>query len=264
MVRHRPKQSPLGKATTRSPVADVELVCGLRAALAVLRVRRDDIVRVAFNAQARDDIGELLAFAGSRRLECTQLSDGELGRITESPQHDGVCVTTKPRRWTTPSALADVLVKGPGVAVAFDRVRNPYNIGAILRTAAFFGVDGAILGMPAPHPALSPQAVRVAEGGAEHLMLTRTTDLADTLSRLRTRGVLVVGAEDDGDANVFEFQFKRPCIVVLGHEREGLSDRVRAQCDVMVAIPGAGAVHSLNVAIAGSVLIAEMQRARKR
>jgi TrmH RNA methyltransferase len=230
--------------------------------LAVVRARPDDIVRVAFNAQVRDEIGPLLSFASSRRLECSQVTEAEISRITESPQHDGVCVATKPRRWTTPQALGDMLVKTSGVAIAFDRVRNPYNIGAILRTAAFFGVDGAILGMPAPHPALSPQAVRVAEGGAEHLLLTRTTDLADTLSRLRARGITVVGAEDDGTANVFGYQFKRPCIVVMGHEREGLSDRVRAQCDVMVAIPGAGSVHSLNVAIAGSILIAEMQRAR--
>lgn len=264
MKTRRPEKSKKPQNIVRSTQSHVDLVYGLRAVLAVLRVRPDDIVRVAFTAQSRDDIGTLLRFASSRRLECAQLSEAELSRITESPQHEGVCVATKARHWTTPQALGDILLNASGVAIAFDRVRNPYNIGAILRTAAFFGVDGAILGMPAPHPALSSQAVRVAEGGAEHLTLTRTTDLADTLSRLRARGVVVVGAEDDGSANVFESQFKRPCIVVLGHEREGLSDRVRAQCDMMVAIPGAGSVHSLNVAIAGSILIAEVQRARRR
>lgn len=243
-----------------SQSSDIEVVYGLRAVLSVMRVRPDDIVRVAFHGQVRDDIGVLLKFAASRRLECNQVSEAELARITESPQHEGVCVETKPRRWTTPQALADLLMKSSGVAVAFDRVRNPYNIGAILRSAAFFGVDAAILGMPAPHPALSSQAVRVAEGGAEHLALTRTTDLADTLKRLRSRGVFVAGAEDDGSASAFGFAFKRPCVLVLGHEREGLSDRVRAQCDVMVAIPGAGPVHSLNVSIAASILLAEMQR----
>lgn len=258
----RPQHNRQAPKQQRPVQRDVEIVYGVRASLAVLRVRRDDIVQVGFSAEARDVLGELLSFAASRKLECAQMPDAELARIAESTQHEGVCIATKPRRWNSPQALADLLIKTQGVAVAFDRVRNPYNIGAVLRSAAFFGVDAAILGMPAPHPALAPQAVRVAEGGAEHLTLSRTTDLADTLSRLRTQGVTVVGAEDDGSASAIGFSFKRPCVLVLGHEREGLSDRVRAQCDVMVAIPGDGSIHSLNVGIAASVLITEIQRAK--
>ena len=147
-----------------------------------------------------------------------------------------------------------------GAAIALDRVRNPYNIGAILRSAAFFGVDAALLGAPAPHPALAPDAVRVAEGGAENLVLTRTTDLADTLARLRARGVRVVGADGAAPTRAVGFAFARPSILVLGHEREGMSDRVRAQCDAIVSIPGTGAVESLNVAVAAGVLIAELMR----
>jgi tRNA G18 (ribose-2'-O)-methylase SpoU len=147
-----------------------------------------------------------------------------------------------------------------GVAVALDRVRNPYNVGAILRSAAFFGVDAALLGAPAPHPTLAPDAIRVAEGGAEHLLLTRTTDLADTLGRLRSRGVRVIGADGAAPAGAQGFAFERPVLLVLGHEREGLGPRVRAQCDALVAVRGSGKVESLNVAVAAGVLIAEMVR----
>lgn len=257
-----------GPSQTRTPRraphlgADRELVTGVRATLAVLRTRRDDILRVCFSAAVRQDLADLLSFAATQRVECTALSEAELSRIADSNQHEGVYIETKPRRWTPPKVLAERLVAAQGVAVAFDRVRNPYNIGAVLRSAAFFGIDAAILGMPAPHPALTSQAVRVAEGGAEHLLLTRTTDLADTLSRLRAGGVTVVGAEDDGSHNAIGYTFKRPCVLVLGHEREGISQKVRAQCDAMVAIAGAGSVHSLNVSIAASVLLSEIQRER--
>ena len=244
--------------------AEFELVTGVRASLAVLRTRREDILRVCFSAAVRHDLAELLSFAAAQHLECTALSEAELSSIADSNQHEGVCIETKPRRWTPPKVLAERLIAAQhqGVAVAFDRVRNPYNIGAVLRSAAFFGIDGAILGMPAPHPALTSQAVRVAEGGAEHLLLTRTTDLADTLARLRSVGVTVIGAEDDGSHNAVGYTFKRPCVLVLGHEREGISPKVRAQCDAMVAIAGAGSVHSLNVSIAASVLLSEIQRGR--
>src|SRR5262249_30383703 len=147
-----------------------------------------------------------------------------------------------------------------GVALALDRVRNPYNVGAILRSAAFFGLDGVLLGAPAPHPALAPDAVRVAEGGAEYLLLSRTTDLADTLSRLRARSVQILGGESHSGASAIGFAFVRPTMLVMGHEREGLSERVRTQCDALVTIRGAGAIQSLNASIAASVLVAEIVR----
>ncbi len=188
------------------------------------------------------------------------MSVAELDRIAESTHHEGLCVAVRPRRWLSTTELADVLVREKGTALALDRVRNPYNIGAILRSAAFFGVDAVLLGTPAPHPGLAPTAVRVAEGGAEHVPLARTTDLADTLARLRTRGVRVVGADGSATTGAAGFGFGRPTILVVGNEREGLGERVRAQCDAVVAVRGAGSVESLNVAVAAGVLIAEMTR----
>ena len=139
-------------------------------------------------------------------------------------------------------------------------MRNPYNVGAILRSAAFFGVEAALLGTPAPHPGLPPTAVRVAEGGAEHVALARTTDLADTLARVKARGVRVVGADGHAPTSAAGFAFGRPVVLVLGNEREGLGDRARAQCDALVAVRGTGAVESLNVAVAAGVLLAEIAR----
>jgi tRNA G18 (ribose-2'-O)-methylase SpoU len=149
------------------------------------------------------------------------------------------------------------------VGVALDRVRNPYNVGAVLRTAAFLGIDAAILGALAPHPALAPAAVRVAEGGAEHVVLARTTDLAETLSRLRARGVRVVGADSRASESAFSFAYSRPLVLVVGNEREGMGERVRKACDAVVAILGTGAVESLNVAVAAGLLMAEATRERR-
>lgn len=258
--RPAPRSEPRGP--TKVAPAATEIVYGLRAGLAVLARRPDDIARVACARDAHPDVAEIARFASARRLPFEELPDADLARLAQSTHHEGLVVTARPRRWTPPADLADLLLHKQGVAVALDRVRNPYNIGAVLRSAAFFGVDAAILGAPAPHPALAPDAVRVAEGGAEHLVLTRTTDLADTLARLRTRGVRVVGADGASATRAQGYTFPRPTVLVLGHEREGMSDRVRAQCDAIISIPGSGAVESLNVAVAAGVLIAEMTRRR--
>jgi TrmH RNA methyltransferase len=233
---------------------------GLRAGLAVFEKRRADIVRVAFSRAVRGELGDLERWAARERVPCAEMSDGEIDRLAESSHHEGLCVMTRPRKWASAADVADRLANGSGTAIALDRVRNPYNVGAILRSAAFFGVDAILLGTPAPHPGLPPMAVRVAEGGAESVMLARTTDLADTLARLKARGASIVGTDGHASEDALSFPFKRPTVLVMGNEREGLGDRVRAQCDALVAIKGSGAVESLNVAVTTGVLVARMTR----
>jgi TrmH RNA methyltransferase len=236
---------------------------GLRAGLAVVARRPDDVLRVAYARGVRGEIGDLLRWAGRERVPCTEASEAELGKLADSTQHEGLCVVARARKWLPAAELSELLGRERGRAIALDRVRNPYNVGAVLRSAAFFGLKAALLGAPAPHPGLAPTAIRVAEGGVEHLALARTTDLADTLARLRSRGALVVGADGHARASAFGAFAQaaaRPAILVVGNEREGLAERVRAQCDAVVAIPGSGAVESLNVAVAAGVLVAEMMR----
>lgn len=261
-MRRKPKApaGPQPPSRERERAGQDETIYGLRAGLAVIEHRPTDVLAIAHDRELRRELSPALRFAAEKRLPVRELPDGELTRLAESSHHEGLCVLTKPRRFATPQELGDRLVREKTVAIALDRVRNPYNIGAILRTAAFFGVPAAILGSPAPHPALPRDAVRVAEGGAEVLALSRTTDLADTLARLRQRGIRVIGTDVLATASAIGFRFERPTILVMGHEREGMSDRVRAQCDALVKIVGSGAVESLNVAVATGVLVAELMR----
>jgi TrmH RNA methyltransferase len=256
-------------ARPRPPAAnhdDSETIQGLRAGLAVFERRRDDVLRVAFSRSVRQEVAALSRWAGAKGIACHEASDAELERIAGSGHHEGLCVLARPRPWLGTNELADRLAhgahggRGGGTCIALDRVRNPYNVGAVLRCAAFFGVDAALLGAPAPHPGLPPMAVRVAEGGAENVALARTTDLADTLARLRARGVKVVGTDGHARTSALEHRFQRPAVLVMGNEREGLGDRIRAQCDAVVAIRGAGTVESLNVAVAAGVLMSRMMQ----
>lgn len=254
--RRPPKGTP--RAARLADSSPTEVTFGLRAGLAVLARRPDEVLEVACSASLTPELRR--GRSGPPPFPLRQASDAALAHLTGSTHHEGLAVVARPRRWVPAAQLSGRLVEARGVAVALDRVRNPYNVGAILRTAAFFGVDAALFGAIAPQPALAPDAVRVAEGGVEHLLLSRTTDLADTLGRLAEQGVRIVGAEGAARESALSYPFRRPSVLVMGHEREGLSPRVRARCEALVAIPGTGAVESLNVAVAAGILLRDLLR----
>ncbi|MBX3209268.1 MAG: RNA methyltransferase [Labilithrix sp.] len=253
----RPRHEPPPASRAGEADADaLERVHGLRAGLAVLAKRPADVVRVACASELVGDVERALGERAAH-VRIGVLADRDIEKLARSNQHEGLVLEARARRWATPHELGELLAGGSRrVAIALDRVRNSYNVGAILRSAAFFGVDAALLGAPAPHPGLDPNAIRVAEGGVEDLVVARTTDLADTLGRLRARGVKVYGADGHADADALAFDYARPSILVMGNEREGLGPRVRAQCDAILAIRGSGNVESLNVGVAAGILIA--------
>ena len=186
------------------------------------------------------------------------LADAELDRLAHVEHHEGLVVEARARVWIAPAELGEELVKTRGTGIALDRVRNPYNAGAIVRSAAFFGVGALIVGAPVDHPGLDAQAIRVAEGGAEHLVLARTVHLADALGAFRKRGITVLGADSQAKTDIGDLSLQRPLILVFGNEREGLHERIRAECDHLVGIRGAGRVDSLNVSVAAGILISRI------
>lgn len=258
----RSKKERPQAATPNKGKEAAEIIFGFRAAMAVFETRPSEISRIGYIVERRSDVAALADWAIEHRVPCDEMTEAELARVGASTHHEGLVIRAAPRKWSSLSDFADAMIRTRGFAVALDRVRNPYNVGAILRSAAFFGIEGAILGALAPHPAIAPDAIRVAEGGVEHLRLARTTDLAETLLRLRGRGLRVIGGESGAKTSLFGYPFTGPTVLVLGHEREGLSNAVHAACDTVVAIPGSGKIESLNVGIAASLCIAEMARPR--
>jgi len=232
--------------------AEKEIVYGLAAGMALFARRPEDVLRIAHTPDARHPLATLLKEAARRRIAYREVDEEEMARIAESMHHEGLCMLTR-RRSLLPIEEAPTRL-GQGVALALDAVDNPHNVGAIVRTAAYFGARALIL-PEAPGAPLKPAAVRIAEGGAEHVPVARGP-LATSLGTLRKAGVAVIGADMRASASAFDHRFAGPSVLVLGNERTGLSEAVRAACDKLVAIPGTRAVESLNVSVAAGVLLA--------
>lgn len=232
--------------------SSIEKVYGLRAVLAVHEARPSDITRIAYGERARYELGDLLREAARRRIAYEERSDEDLERIAGSPHHEGVCIGTLPRPVLEGRALLDRVTSG--LALALDGVTNPHNLGAIVRSMAWFGAGTLVL-PPSAGPALTPAAVRVAEGGAEHVAFGRA-EIAPLLEAARARGSTIVAADAKGTIDARRYAFRERTVVVLGAERTGVRPATLAQADVVLTIGGARRVESLNVSVAAGVLLA--------
>jgi tRNA G18 (ribose-2'-O)-methylase SpoU len=152
------------------------------------------------------------------------------------------------------------------LAIVLDRPANPGNIGSIVRSADAFGADGVVITGHAAD-AYDPRSVRASTGSLFALPVVRVPSHREvaawvTAHRDRGRPIVIVGTDEHGEVDVFDFDFARPTLLVVGNETAGLSERWRGLCDHLVKIPMTGAASSLNAANAATAVLYEIARQR--
>jgi len=235
--------------------AELVTVYGVRTCLAVFDQRRADIVRIFYRPDRLSQLQKVLKWAASKRLVYRELDEDGMRRVSQSTHHEGVAMVVRPRLCLEATERA---VSVGGTWVALDGVGNPHNVGAILRTCAFFEVQGILLGDMAPGTRLSSALMRMAEGGAEFVPVFGCMDLARSLEVMRRCGFEVAGVETDGVALAAGALRAARRILVFGSEQEGLTQRVRRLCAGIYSIPGSGRLGSLNVSVAVGVALARV------
>jgi 23S rRNA (guanosine2251-2'-O)-methyltransferase len=156
--------------------------------------------------------------------------------------------------------LEDVLdIEGPGLVVALDEVVDPRNLGAIMRSAEFFGARAVVVPEKRTAP-LSPAAVRASAGATERLPRCVVGNLVRGLERAKSRDFWVVGTLPKGGQSLRGFEPPERAMVVLGGEQRGMRRLVTERCDMSVTIDGGGALASLNVSAAAAVVLSRFAR----
>ncbi len=240
------------------------MVYGLNACMAAFKKRPEDLLRVFFHESRRQELREVTRWCRARKLPYRELDIESLNKVAASVHHEGVVLVVKPLLPHPLSQLMKGGLAGESVVLALDGVENPHNIGAIARSAAYFGACGLIVESGESARALPPSAVRMAEGGLENLPCYQTGDMPSAIRDLRGRGLFILGADAGAALSIHEAALTFPMVLVLGSEGQGLSERARKRCDALVRIPGSGQVESLNVSVAAGVLLAEVFRRRPK
>jgi TrmH RNA methyltransferase len=233
---------------------DEQTVYGMKAALALLERRPEDVLRLHFRADRLAGLKKTLAGLAARRLPYRELDEESLRKVAGGPHHEGLVVVARPLCYRPPPER----LPSAGLWLALDGVDNPHNLGAILRTCAFFGVQGALAGGEQPGQKVNAAVLRVAEGGAEYVPLHAAPDLAGTLRGLRAGGLPVLGLETDAPAPLEAAPRAATLVLAVGNESAGLSQAVRAACTGLHALRGAGPLRSLNVSVATAVALSRL------
>ncbi len=230
---------------------------GLNAVKAVF-AKRPAAIRKLYLAQARiPQFQPLLKWCVANRIGYRVVEDeDELRRLASSTHHEGVVADVLRDAPRTLREWLHDLPEGPCCVLWLDGVGNPHNLGAILRSAAHFGVSALLLPQHSTL-ALSGAAARVAEGGAEAVPLVRLDDDESAIEQLKGAGFTLAATIVRGGDDLFGTTVPQRLACMLGAEGEGMGDALAARCDLRLSIPGTGAVESLNVASATAVLLSQ-------
>lgn len=178
------------------------------------------------------------------------------GLLGPDAVHQGLYLEAEPLAGPAFDALPD-----DAVLLALDQITDPHNVGAIVRTAAAFGVAGIVT--TARHaPGATGVLAKSASGGLEHVPFVTVRNLAEALIELGERGFTRVGLDSDAPESLDALTVARPLVIVLGAEGKGLRERTRGCCDVLARIPFSGAIRSLNVSNAAAITLYALGRKR--
>jgi 23S rRNA (guanosine2251-2'-O)-methyltransferase len=182
-----------------------------------------------------------------------------LDRASKGVAHQNVIAFGSARGYVE---LVDV-IEGAELLVVLDGVEDPHNLGAIIRTAHAAGAQAVVVPERRAAP-LTETVDRAAAGALEYLPVVRVTNVTQALDRLKDKGFWIYGLDERGTELYDRVDYASPTVIVLGSEGKGLHQNVQKHCDVLVRIPMAGAVSSLNVSVATGVVLFEWRRRKAK
>ena len=253
-----------------NPETDTSTIIGRQPVREALERGEVGIQKVMLEQDATgEDIGVIRSLADDRGAPVQYVPEARLRHEADGAAHQGVVAISAPIRYREVDEMlsdiaptwGDVKARKP-VLLVIDRVTDPRNFGAILRSAVAAGTDGVIVPTREMAP-LNAAAIKASAGTAPRIPIARSDDLPRLLTSIKERGYWVVGAEGTAETPHWDADWDRPVAVVLGSEGEGLAPEVADACDELVAIPMPGPAESLNVSVAAGLLLFSASRARQ-
>lgn len=230
------------------------IIYGIRAVREYLRAKPDTIDTIHVLRSPKTET--LLTQAERKGIRVRLVAQAALDALSDGGSHQGVVAQVQPFPYRSLSAL---LRDAPDCLLVFDEIVDPRNLGALIRTAEAARVGGVVLSTHrSAH--VSPSVEKTAAGATAHLDVARVGNVRQALLSLKSAGYWLVGLSPHAPHVVYDLDLRRMTAFVLGGEGGGMRPLIEKTCDYVVSVPMSGQVGSLNVSVAGGIVLYERLR----
>ena len=232
----------------------MEKIIGINPVLEILRSDKTVEKIEVYKGTKKDTIKEILNLASKRNIKIfytdrrIENSQGVVALVSEFDYYVDLA-----------DFLGKILSKDKSIVVILDQIQDPRNFGAIIRSAECFGADGIVI-QDRNNVKVTETVVKSSTGAIEHVDIVKVTNISDTIDKFKKYGYKVYGAEADGENFYYEEDYPDKVCLVLGSEGNGMRKKVKEHCDKIVKIHLKGHINSLNVSVAGGIILAEMAK----
>ena len=204
-------------------------------------------------------INKIIAIAKEKRIIIVEKDKRQMDQIAQTENYQGVIAIVPPFEYCE---IEDILQgakekeEDPFVLI-LDGIEDPHNLGSIIRTAETAGVHGIII--PKRRAAAVNSTVNKTSAGAvEHMKIARVNNITDSIKKLKEEGLWICGTDINTKNYYYDQDLTGPIGIVIGNEGQGMSEKVRKNCDFLVKIPMKGKVTSLNASVSAGIIIYEV------
>lgn len=247
-------------------VLKTEVLYGIHPVTEALKASRRSVNKIyVVRGRISKRHEQVIELAKGCNVPIDTITKEQLTERTGTDMHQGIGLQVSPYPFSDFSEILNraQTTDADSFIVLLDHFVDPHNLGAVIRTALCADIDGLVI--PKDRAVTATPGVSKASAGAlEHILLARVTNLVDIIRKLKEKGIWVVGLDRTANISVFSAEFSVPVAIVIGGEEKGLRPLVRSHCDYLVSIPQAGVINSLNASVAGSIVMYEILRQRKR
>ena len=242
----------------------MDVIFGIHAVLEAVKSRPRSLDYVAFQRDRHDArLQKIINLCRANNVPSRFESREHLTRLAKVSTHQGVAAVSAAKEYT---GLEDILKAKKGsrhFVLVLDGIEDPHNLGALLRTADAAAADGVMI--PERRAVgVNATVAKASAGAAEHVPVAKVTNITRTLEELKKKNIWTIGLDERGEKSFDQVDYTVDCAIVLGAEGKGLHDLVRKTCDMLVHIPMLGKVPSLNVSVAGALVMYEVMRQRRK
>lgn len=237
---------------------------GRNAVLELLESGKDINKIYITKGEKHGSINKIIAKAKEKRIVLVEKDKRQMEEIAQTPNYQGVIAIVPPFEYCE---IEDILEEAKNrqeepFVLILDGIEDPHNLGSIIRTAETAGIHGIII--PKRRAASVNSTVsKVSAGAVQYMKIARVTNISDAIQKLKDAGLWICGTDIATKTYYDEQDLTGPLGIVIGNEGQGMSEKVKKNCDFLVKIPMKGKITSLNAAVSTGIVIYEAVKQRK-